>query len=430
MAKKVVTINITRQTKAVTRKGFGTLMLIGRHKVFNERVRAYTAADAMLVDGFESTDPEYIAGLAFFSQNPNTGTFLIGRHQADQAVLSVLTAVDSTDYTTTINGTIFTFTSGVSATPLTIAAGLKIAIDAGTEPVIVTDNIDGTLDVDPTVAGVAFTITALGPNLIVVKPFAVTESIVDAYTAIKQENADFYAVAMTNKVQADVESIAAQVLTEKRIFGTSSTDSGILATTLTDIAAVLNANNNERTFVLYTHLAGTYPEVAWMSRQLSTDPGSSTWKFKTLIGQVASPLTSTESTNATNKKCNTYEKLNGVDITLEGTMASGEFIDIIRGIDWLEARMAERIFSKFVNLAKIPFTNGGIAIIEAEIRGQLNDGIASGLLANDPAPIVTKPLASEVSNADKVGRTLPDMAFSATLQGAIHFVTVDGIVAV
>ncbi len=430
MAGKIVTLNITRQTKAVTRAGFGTLIVMGLHKIFNERVRAYTAAADLLTDGFDSTDPEYLAAIAFFAQNPNAGTVLIGRQQADQAIVTVAAVEDDTLYTIIINGTSFAITSDSSATNIEIMAALKIEIDLGSEPVTITDNIDGTIDIDPDVPGVAFTVTVVGTNLAITKPFTATENVLAAYTAIKEENSDFYGVAMTNRVQADVESIAAQVLTENRLFGTASSDAGILAVTTTDIAAVLNANSNERSFVIYHHLPATFPDVAWMSRQLSTDPGSSTWKFKTLLGIAASPLTSTQSTNATNKSCNTYELIGGVSMTLEGTVASGEFIDIIRGIDWLEARMIERIFGHLVNLEKVPFTNAGIAIIEADIRAQLNDGISVGLLTNDPAPTITVPLAANVSTSDKLIRTLNNLEFQAFLQGAIHFVTIKGIVAV
>jgi hypothetical protein len=152
--------------------------------------------------------------------------------------------------------------------------------------------------------------------------------------------------------------------------------------------------------------------------------------FKTLTGIAATTLTTTQSQNARAKKANTYETLGGVNITREGTMASGEYIDIIRGIDWLQARMEERIYSRLVNLAKIPFTDAGIAIIEAEIRAQLDDGIDNGLIAVDPEYTITVPAASSVSAAEKTARILPDIQFTATLAGAIHSVQVAGTVSV
>jgi hypothetical protein len=49
-------------------------------------------------------------------------------------------AQDSTDYTIDINGTPFLFASGAAATVAEITAGLKSAIDAGSEPVVAVDN--------------------------------------------------------------------------------------------------------------------------------------------------------------------------------------------------------------------------------------------------------------------------------------------------
>ncbi len=430
MAAKIITLNITRQTKSVSRAGFGTLMLMSMHKIYNERVRAYIATDDMLTDGFDSTDPEYLAAVAFLSANPNTGTILIGRQQADQAVVTVAAVENDTVYSVIINGTTFDITSDSDATNLEIIAALKTDIDAGAEPVTVVDNVDGTMDIDPDVAGTAFTITVIGTDLTITKPFTESETVLDAYTAIKAENSDFYGVCMTSRVQADVESIAAQILTEDRLFGTATSDAGTIAVTTTDVGAVLNAANNEEAWVLYSATQSSFPDVAWMSRQLAKDPGSSTWKFKTLIGQTTDNLTATQSTNATNKKVNTYETVGGIDMTLEGTVASGEFIDIIRGIHWLKARMVERIFTHLVNLEKIAGDDGGIAVIEGDVKAQLSDGVSVGLLTSDPAFVVTVPLASERSDADKLIRTLNDVKFTAYLQGAIHFVQIDGIVAV
>ena len=43
---------------------------------------------------------------------------------------------------------------------------------------------------------------------------------------------------------------------------------------------------------------------------------------------------------------------------------------------------------------------------------------------------VTVPLYKDVEQADRLNRKLPDVKFSAVLQGAIHTVTIDGTVSV
>jgi len=49
--------------------------------------------------------------------------------------IEILKVIDSTDYTTTINGTPFVYNSGVGATAASIALGLVTAINLGAEPV-------------------------------------------------------------------------------------------------------------------------------------------------------------------------------------------------------------------------------------------------------------------------------------------------------
>lgn len=68
--------------------------------------------------------------------------------QSVRLELSVGTVVDSTDYTITINGTAYTHDSGAGATAINIMAGLETLVTGGSEPVVFTDNLDGTAIID------------------------------------------------------------------------------------------------------------------------------------------------------------------------------------------------------------------------------------------------------------------------------------------
>ena len=141
---------------------------------------------------------------------------------------------------------------------------------------------------------------------------------------------------------------------------------------LSSIAAKCNQSGYVRTFVLYHQdAASDFPECAWFGGVLPLDPGSETWKFKRLNSISYSNLTSTQSQNARNKKANTYEFIGGVGITREGTVAQGEFIDIVRGVDWLTSRIQEFVYSVLVNSNKVPYTDAGITAIESEVKRAL-----------------------------------------------------------
>ena len=69
----IVNVTIDRRTQAVTRQGFGTLLVAGAFTTFPERVRYYTNAAALITDGFLATDAVYLAVAAAFAQSPAEG---------------------------------------------------------------------------------------------------------------------------------------------------------------------------------------------------------------------------------------------------------------------------------------------------------------------------------------------------------------------
>lgn len=426
----IVNVQITRQTTPVSQLGFGVVMILGTHKVFNERIRYYQEADAILDDGFLSTDPEYVAALAVLSQQPRPIQVAIGRRSVDDVVVNVDTVELNTVYTVTINGTAFTFNSGGTPTAITIAAGLVAAINGGSEPVTATDNGDGTFDLAADVANVAYTLV-VDANMSL-DTLVASDALQDDLTAVNDENDDWYGLMLTSRVEQDVLDAAAWTEARIKLFGTASDDVDILsAVSTTDIGFLLSDAEYARTFIMYhDDAADIYPEAAWFGKQFPTNPGSTTWAFKTLATIPSVKLTDTQRINAQAKNVNTYETRAGVNITYQGKVAAGEFIDIIRGLDWLQARMTERIYSRLVNLPKIPFTDTGVAIIEAEIRAQLDIAILQGLIAANPQYTVTVPLVKDVPFNDRANRFLPNVTFFATLAGAIHALEVQGTVSV
>ena len=433
----IVNVQITRETKSVSRAGFGTPNIMGVNKAFTALIQYYSDAASVLND-FLATDLEYIAAAAAFSQNPTVQRVGISRRKtSDNVVITVATVADTTEYTCTINGTEFSFTSDADATAIEIAAGLVADINGGSEPVTASDNVDGTFDLDADVAGVAYSVKIDSRQTIA---YATSQTMAEDLADISEADDDWYGLIYTLRTQADVEAGAAYIETVNKIFLTSNADSDIVDTTdaadTTTVAATLKAAAYARTGVIYHPSAATiFPEAALLGQILPLDPGSYTAAFKTLAGIAVTTLTETQKTNALAKNCNIYVLTGGVNITREGTVAEGEYIDIIVFIDWMQARMTENIFALLVNQPKVPYTDGGIAGVESEIIEVLQLGIARGGIAADdgdgnPGYTTTVPKAADVSAGDKAARTLNDVNFTAILAGAIHAVDVDGTVTV
>jgi hypothetical protein len=250
--------------------------------------------------------------------------------------------------------------------------------------------------------------------------------IVASIEAVRAESDDWYALAVLDHTEAKVLLAAAHIEALKKIFVTSTLDPVTLTAATTDIAAQLAALKYTRTATIWSAEAAKWPEAGWLGRMLPTDVGAATWKFKTIVGIVADNLTDTQFNYASGKKCNVYVSIAGVNITSEGVMASGEYIDVTRFVDWLQSTMEADVYSLLVNTDKVPYTNKGIAAIENILRSDLQAGVDNGGLAPDPAPSVSVPDALTVPLADKQSRTLNGITFAATLAGAIHKTQIQG----
>lgn len=97
-------------------------------------------------------------------------------------------------------------------------------------------------------------------------------------------------------------------------------------------------------------------------------------------------------------------------------------------LDWLQARIGEQIFYRLATKKKIPMTQAGAAIIEAEIRSVIAQGIQNGGIADSPAPIVTSPDVLGIPEVQRAQRVLGDFGFRVRLQGASHKIICRGTV--
>ena len=344
-------------------------------------------------------------------------------------VVTVDTAIDDTEYFTTINGVVFSINSGVAATVITIAAALVAAITAGAEPVTPTDNVDGTYDLDNSTQNTTFTIKvdfnqSIAGDRLNVNPATELSAIVTI-------NNTWYAIILTRTTTEaeqiqDITHTSAWTEARIKLYLTAIDQASIITSATDDIASVLEGLAYDRTVIIYSLDEENYPEAAWAGLQLPKDPGSTTWKFKSVSGIIVDVLTDTALTNLRAKNCNFYEEVAGVNVfSSEAIVASGEFIDIIRGVDWLQARIEERVYTRLINEEKIPYTNPGIAVIETEVIAQLEESVGVGLITANTA-IVTVPDVADVDAGDKASRILRDVDFTAQLAGAIHKVFIQG----
>lgn len=423
----VVDVTITAQTTSVSQAGFGTPLVLAAGVPFAERVRAYASTADMLADGFGATHPAVRAAAAIMAQNPRPPLVKVGRRALAPTHTERLvpTVADGELYACTVNGARVEFTSGQSATAAQIVAGLASGIGALTG---ITANAGPVfVDVAAESAGSPFDLVVETPNLARTNT-TVDPGIAGDLAAVELEDGDWYGLVIDSQSREEILAAAAWTESAGKLFACVVSDSDVPTASTTDVASALSDAGYKRTACVYHKHPMSFAGAAAFGRMLPTQPGSATWKFKQLAGVPVSKLTATEVSNLDKKKCNHITRVGGVNVLREGKAASGEFLDVVRGLDWLEARMQERVFGALVNADKVPFTDAGVSVITGEVRAQLKEALAAGVLADVPAPTVTAPRVVDVAQPDRAARRLPNVRFSAHLAGAVHNVKISGTV--
>jgi Protein of unknown function (DUF3383) len=430
---QIVDVQISRETATVTAAGFGRALILGVHIKTAELIKTYTSLTAV-ADDFDVTDEEYKAAAKLFGQSIKPPDIAIGKRATAVAQVNdiEISTLEDADYTVTINGTDFTYTpGGVPADESTVTNALIALIAAGAEPV--TASASGTpttedLVLTADVAGEPFTVavTTNMTNVATTANNGVQEDLA-AIVASGDLGSDWYALCLISRSDVDIMQGAIWIEANKKLFIAASDAAAILTAVSTDIASLLNAAAYDRTALIYSADQASYPDAAWLGKMLPKDPGSATWALKTLAGITKDELTDTEITNLKAKKANYYIEIGGVNITQGGNVASGEWLDVIRGIDWIEARSQENIFALLVVVDKIPFTNAGIDQVTNKLQEILTQAVDRGILTTFD---ITRPLASSFTSIQKQSRELTGIEFTGTLAGAVHKVTVVGKVSV
>lgn len=265
----------------------------------------------------------------------------------------------------------------------------------------------------------------------------VYESIADTLMRADRE-AVFYGVHITDfKDPADVQSAVAWAEANEKLFAFEYDDYG---------NCPVKNFSYYRSFGMYVGSAdgyGTgeqpaenrYAALAWMAKCFGYDPGTETWNLKELATVVPSALGPDQKKQLAESHINTFLRYAGCNCTIGGYTLAGEWIDVIRFRDWLKAEMQINVFNALKTNRKVPYTDGGIGLIEGKMeetlkKGQDIGGIAPTEYDADFNQIsgytVTVPRASDLTEAERKTRRLRGCRYTARLAGAIHVVEIEG----
>jgi hypothetical protein len=434
----IVTVDIALQTAAVPRTAFNIPLIYGPAQ-FDGWTRSYGAMPDEGTDGLSS---EVMTALSdVFDQTPSPDAVMVGRASfsefavtySDLLVGDVLTLSDVTadvDYSVTV---------AEGKTMPEVMKSLADAIAAGDEP-----NVVGSVDEDGVLTlryvGTPRHVFTVSSELELGGYVQSAKSAATDLDAIKGENNAWYGTVSTSR-DPDVQfAVATWVESHKKLHGMAGSSADILEPTGgDDILSRLKDAQLYRTFTSYHTKADTeYPEAAWMGRVFPIQAGSETWALKQLAGVTPSNLSETDRTTVFAKNGNTFEYYSSsLALTNNGKVAAGEWIDIIRGRDWLANNIQVNLIQTLINRDKVPYTDPGILLCKSNLNKSLEQGVTIGFLAPEeiddagtkiPSFVITAPLAADVPDDIKASRKLY-LKFRARVAGAIHAAEITGSVA-
>jgi len=176
-------------------------------------------------------------------------------------------------------------------------------------------------------------------------------------------------------------------------------------------------------------------EAAIFGKMLPQDAGAKTWDIQLLSAVTPDSMTGTEQVNLGGKSGNWFTTVAGLNVTggLKsggggGKTASGRYIDIQRGADWLSTNIQLDLFALMVNEGgDLGYDAVGLQKVETTIATRLNDGLDKGFLT----PFVSgefagqnynilMPTLADIPQADKTARLLAGIEVNALIRGKIH----------
>ncbi|MCA9681138.1 MAG: DUF3383 family protein [Myxococcales bacterium] len=311
-----------------------------------------------------------------------------------------------------------------------------------TEPVSATTVSPGVFDVTADVAGIPFIAGATSPGGtdLTFETTTANVGIEQDLTAIKAETTDWYLLSGDWRTTPEILLAASLIETDERIYLAQTSDANAQTVgNLTDVGSLLAQLGYLRTSAWYspTDTQGVTDAIAGL--MLPTVPGSETWANK-LLSSVTGFVPSSSALASKNYSwLERYVALappNGLTATKQGKVASGTYLDIIRGRDYVKQQLQIALARLLLTTGAVRYTDQGGDQGRATIKTTLERiaeetssgaGAENGFLLVDTIRVTT-PSRSQQAAADRADRIWRGLKFSFTLQGAIHAFDVNGII--
>lgn len=283
------------------------------------------------------------------------------------------------------------------------------------------------------------------------------ETAVQAVTACRSANSEWYAFTVIGATKSEILAIAAYVetATPSTVHFFTTADADVLAGTVGNVIESVNSLGYKRSHGEYS-VDGLYAVSGIMGVAMGLNTGTansaSTLAYKKIVGRNTVSLTEAQVNYILGKKGNVFiNRGNTYNVYQQGTMADGTSFDSILGRDMLVNDLQQAVMDLLTGVNKIPQTDDGVArivnslskacdkargigFIESGIwtSGTLTDNKGNAIIENGSAiPTGYIVYAESIANqsvADRQARKSPPIYIAIKEAGAIEFVNITVIV--
>lgn len=202
----------------------------------------------------------------------------------------------------------------------------------------------------------------------------------------------------------------------------------------TDDSTQITTSGLRRTVLFYCDATEEvpFPVAALVGEVAGRAAGSFTYKNLILSGIAAQELTDTQIEAIHKKGGITFVCKAGDNVTSEGQVAGGEYIDVMDSEDYIIQQLTYQTQKLLNTAAKVPYDNNGIGMLESVavnvLQGAFNNGMIAINADGSPAYSVSYAMSEDVSDKDRANRRYLGGSFAFTLAGAIHEAEITGTI--
>ena len=203
-----------------------------------------------------------------------------------------------------------------------------------------------------------------------------------------------------------------------------------------DDTTTLTVTGLRRTVLFYCDATedAPVPVAALVGEAAGHEAGSITYKNLILKGIAPQELTDAQIEAIHKKGGITFVAKAGDNVTSEGIVAGGEYIDVVDSEDYIIQQLTYETQKVLNNAGKVPYDNNGIGLLESVAKNVLHRAYGNGMIADNedgtPGYWVDYALREATKEEDRAKRKYLGGKFGFALAGAIHTVEVTGTITV